>query len=59
VLWKSIDQGVIDEGGVNGAAGLSRALGWIGSRMQSGQIGVYMVLFVVGAVYVLGMVAWR
>jgi NADH-quinone oxidoreductase subunit L len=59
VLWKGVDQGVIDGGGVNGAAALSRALGWIGSRMQTGQIGVYLVLFVVGAVYVLGMVAWR
>ncbi len=59
VLWKGVDQGVIDGGGVNGAAGASRALGWLGSRLQNGQIGVYVVLFVVGAVYVLGMVAWR
>jgi len=59
VLWKGIDQRVIDEGGVNGSAGLSRALGWLGSRLQTGQVGVYVVLFVVGALYVLGMVAWR
>ena len=59
VLWKKVDQGVIDGGGVNGAAGLSRALGWIGSRLQSGQVNVYVVLFLVGAIYVLGMVAWR
>ncbi|MEO8138203.1 MAG: NADH-quinone oxidoreductase subunit L [Gemmatimonadota bacterium] len=58
VLWRSIDQSVIDGAGVNGAANLSRALGWIGSRIQTGQVGLYVVLFVVGAVYVLGMVAW-
>jgi NADH-quinone oxidoreductase subunit L len=59
VLWRSVDQGVIDRGAVNGAAGLSQALGWLGSRLQSGQVGVYVVLFLVGALYVLGMVAWR
>jgi NADH-quinone oxidoreductase subunit L len=59
VLWKSVDQGVIDGSGVNGAAALSRAIGRLGSRLQTGQIGVYMILFVVGAVFVLGMVAWR
>jgi NADH-quinone oxidoreductase subunit L len=59
VLWKGIDQGVIDGAGVNGIAAVSRALGWLGSRLQSGQVGVYVVLFLVGALYVLGMVAWR
>jgi NADH-quinone oxidoreductase subunit L len=59
VLWKSVDQGLIDGAGVNGAANLSRALGWLGSRLQSGQVGIYVVLFLVGALYVLGMVAWR
>jgi NADH-quinone oxidoreductase subunit L len=59
VLWNTVDQGVIDGAAVNGSAGLSRALGWIGSRLQSGQVGVYVVFFLVGALYVLGMVAWR
>jgi NADH-quinone oxidoreductase subunit L len=59
VLWKAIDQGVIDGAGVNGTAGLSRALGWLGSRLQTGQVGVYVVLFLVGALFVLGMAAWR
>ncbi len=59
VLWQGIDQGLIDGAGVNGAAGLSQALGWLGSRLQTGQVGVYVVLFLVGALYVLGMVAWR
>jgi len=59
VLWKKVDQGAIDRGGVNGVANLSRALGWLGSQLQTGQVGVYVVLFLVGAIYVLGMVAWR
>jgi len=53
VLWKTIDLGVIDGAGVNGAARLSRALGWIGSRLQTGQLGFYVVLFVGGVLAVL------
>ncbi|MEO8032221.1 MAG: NADH-quinone oxidoreductase subunit L [Gemmatimonadota bacterium] len=52
-LWKKIDQGLIDDAGVNGAADLSRAIGWLGSRLQSGQVGLYVALFVVGALYVI------
>ena len=59
VLWKKVDQGLIDGAAVNGSAGLSRALGWLGSRLQTGQVGVYVVIFLVGALYVLGMAAWR
>ncbi len=59
VLWRKVDMGVIDGAGVNGSAGLSRALGWLGSRLQTGQVGVYVMLFLVGALFVLGMVAWR
>src|SRR5881409_23503 len=53
VLWKTIDLGLIDGAGVNGAARLSRALGWIGSRLQTGQLGFYVVLFVGGVLAVL------
>ena len=49
VLWKKVDQGVIDGGLVNGSAGTARALGWIGSRLQTGQVGVYLTVFLVGA----------
>jgi hypothetical protein len=42
---------------VNGAANVSRALGWLGSRLQTGQVGVYIAVFLVGALYVLGMAA--
>ena len=53
VLWKGLDAGVIDTAGVNGSAALARGLGWIGSRLQSGQVGTYVVFFVIGAVAVL------
>jgi NADH-quinone oxidoreductase subunit L len=49
VLWKDVDQGMIDRGGVEGSAGLARALGWIGTRLQTGQVGVYLTVFLVGA----------
>ena len=58
-LWKTVDQDVIDGAGVNGSAWLSRALGGLGSRLQSGQVGVYVVLFLVGALFVLGGISWR
>jgi NADH-quinone oxidoreductase subunit L len=53
VLWKGVDQGVVDGAAVNGTAKLSRGLGWLGSRLQTGQVGVYVVLFLVGALWVL------
>jgi len=53
VLWKDVDQGVIDRGGVEGTAGLARTLGWLGSRLQTGQVGVYLMVFLVGALGVL------
>ena len=57
VLWKGLDQGVVDDAVVNGTARLSRGLGWLGSRLQTGQVGVYVVLFLVGALWVLSAVA--
>ncbi len=53
VLWRGVDQGVVDGAAVNGTAKLSQGLGWIGSRLQTGQIGVYVVLFLVGALWIL------
>jgi NADH-quinone oxidoreductase subunit L len=53
VLWRVIDQGVVDGAAVNGTAKLSRGLGWLGSRLQTGQVGVYVVLFLVGALWIL------
>ena len=56
VLWKGVDQGIIDGAAVNGSARLSRGLGWLGSRLQTGQVGVYIVLFLVGALWILRVV---
>jgi NADH-quinone oxidoreductase subunit L len=53
VLWKGVDQTLVDGAGVNGAARVSRGLGWLGSRLQTGQVGVYVVVFLVGALLVL------
>jgi NADH-quinone oxidoreductase subunit L len=53
VLWKGVDQGLIDGVGANGSATLARGLGWVGSRLQSGQLGFYVVIFLIGAVWLL------
>jgi NADH-quinone oxidoreductase subunit L len=53
VLWKGVDQGVVDGAAVNGTAKLSQGLGWLGSRLQTGQVGIYVVLFLVGALWIL------
>jgi NADH-quinone oxidoreductase subunit L len=53
LLWKFVDQGVIDGVGVNGTGGLARGLGWLGGRLQTGQLGFYLVIFVIGAVWLL------
>jgi len=58
ILWRKVDQGLIDGAAVNGSAGLMRALGWVGGRLQTGQVGVYVAVFVVGALYVLGRLVW-
>jgi NADH-quinone oxidoreductase subunit L len=54
VLWKVVDARLVDGLLVNGTAAASRALGWVGSRLQTGEVGVYVVLFVVGVLVVLG-----
>ena len=53
VLWRVVDVGVVDGAGVNGAAATSRILGWLTSRLQTGELGFYAVIFVVGVVVVL------
>ena len=56
LLWRFFDQGVIDGAGVNGVAGLARGIGWLGSRLQSGQLGVYVIVFIIGAVWLINAV---
>ncbi|HEU4641725.1 MAG TPA: NADH-quinone oxidoreductase subunit L, partial [Gemmatimonadaceae bacterium] len=59
LLWKGIDAGFIDGLFVNGSALLMRALGAVGSWMQSGQVGTYAWAFVIGVLAVLGALTLR
>ena len=54
VLWQFVDRRLLDGAGVNGAARLAQAAGWVGSRLQTGDLGFYVVVFVAGVVLVLG-----
>jgi len=54
VLWKTIDARLVDGLLVNGSATAFRALGWLGSRLQTGEVGFYVALFVVGVLLVVG-----
>jgi NADH-quinone oxidoreductase subunit L len=53
ILWKGVDAGAIDGAGVNGSAFAARTLGWLGTRVQNGRVGTYVVLFVVGVIAIL------
>jgi NADH-quinone oxidoreductase subunit L len=53
-LWRFIDNGVIDGLFVNGSAALARSFGWMGSRLQTGNVGIYAWVLVVGVVALLG-----
>ena len=59
VLWTVIDKGLIDGLFVNGAALFARALGWIGSKLQTGQVGEYAWALALGALAVLGAITFR
>ena len=54
LLWRGVDVGLIDGLAVNGSAYLARFVGWIGSQFQSGQLGTYAWVLVVGVLAVLG-----
>jgi len=53
VLWKGVDVGIIDGLFVNGSALVARGFGWMGSQLQSGRVGTYAWVLVLGAVMVL------
>jgi NADH-quinone oxidoreductase subunit L len=53
--WRFIDNGLID-GTVNGAGYASRAFGWVGSRLQTGQLNTYAFAAVLGALLLLAIV---
>ena len=55
LLWEGIDAGLIDGVMVRFFGGqIPRFVGWIGSRMQSGQVGTYAWVLIVGVLCVLG-----
>jgi NADH-quinone oxidoreductase subunit L len=51
-----VDQGLID-GAVNGLGYTARAFGWVGSRLQTGQLNTYAFAAVLGALLLLALVA--
>jgi NADH-quinone oxidoreductase subunit L len=55
-FWRFIDKGLID-GAVNGVGYASRAFGWVGSRLQTGQLNTYAFAVVVGMLLLLALVA--
>ncbi len=54
VLWRGLDVGLIDGLFVNGSAYLTRGLGWLGARLQTGQVGTYAWVLAIGVIAVLG-----
>jgi NADH-quinone oxidoreductase subunit L len=59
LLWRGIDVGLIDGLLVNGSAWLTRGVGWMGSALQSGQVGTYAWVLVLGVLAVVGAVTLR
>jgi NADH-quinone oxidoreductase subunit L len=53
VLWRGVDQQVVDGLAVNGTAFVSRLAGSGLRLLQTGQVGMYVVLFLVGAIWIL------
>lgn len=53
-LWRIVDNGLVDGFFVNGSAALARGFGWLGSRLQTGNVGTYAWVLVVGVLVMLG-----
>jgi NADH-quinone oxidoreductase subunit L len=58
LLWRGIDVGLIDGLLVNGSAWFARGVGWVGSALQSGQVGTYAWVLVLGVLVVVGAVSF-
>ena len=54
-----VDTGVIDGVFVNGSAYLMRGLGWMGSQLQTGRVGTYAWVIVLGAITLLSAFSFR
>ena len=59
ILWRGIDGGLIDGLLVNGTARLARWMGTLGSRLQTGQVGTYAWVLIVGVLFVIGAFTFR
>jgi NADH-quinone oxidoreductase subunit L len=51
-LWRYVDVGIVDRT-ANGLGSIARGLGWVGSRLQTGNLNVYALAIVAGAVLIL------
>ncbi len=58
-LWRFVDSGIIDGFFVNGSAWLANVFGRAGSRLQTGNVGIYAWVLVVGVVALLGAFSLR
>jgi NADH-quinone oxidoreductase subunit L len=59
VLWRGMDVGLIDGLLVNGSAWAARAFGWLGSRLQTGSVGTYAWVLLIGVLAVLSAFSFR
>jgi len=74
LLWRGVDVGVIDRltrlivqskdddaapGAVPMGGWMTRAVGYLGSQLQSGRVGTYAWVLVVGVLFVLGAFSFR
>jgi NADH-quinone oxidoreductase subunit L len=59
LLWRGLDVGLIDGFFVNGVAALMKAVAWAGSRIQTGNVSNYAWVIAVGALVLVGAVAFR
>jgi NADH-quinone oxidoreductase subunit L len=55
--WRIVDDRLID-GTVNGLGGVARVVGWTGSQLQTGRVGTYLLVFMVGVLIILGSLAF-
>ncbi len=56
VLWRVVDATIVD-GAVNMVGNGARALGWVASLFQTGQVNTYAFVLTVGVLVVLSMIA--
>ncbi len=55
--WRIVDDRLID-GAVNGLGGVARIAGWTGSQLQTGRVSTYLLVFMIGALIILGSLAF-